>query len=961
MTISGTPGNNSWYLSNVTVTLSAQDKSGTGIRLIDYSLDGQSWTPYSSPLRITGEGTTTVQFYAVDNAGHQEQTQTANVRIDKTPPKITGAATTSPLVNGWYKGVVTVHFEANDSLSGIVSVTPDQTMSTTGQGLSITGTAIDYAGNKASCIIKLNIDNTPPASACSLIGIQGGDNWYNTDVHVNFSATDNVGSGIKLTEYSFDDGNWKSAVPIVISKEGLTNIYYRSVDQVGNVETSQSVAVKVDKTAPTITGAAMTSPGMDGWYDSPVTIHFTANDALSGLASVSADQTIKTEGAYQSATGSATDKAGNTVSTVVGGINIDMSPPVTSCILEGENGSGGDNAWYRSDVKVSLAASDGSGIGVKGIEYQVDDGPWTPYIGNFNITKEGISYVYFQSVDMLNHMETAQVRQVKIDRVPPEIYYSITPLPGKDQWYTDTATVHFIGSDDKSGIGNVTPDIYLSEDGANQSVIGYVYDMAGNMNWTQVSGINIDMKSPVTMCALDHVPAKDGWFNTSVNASLAAFDNDGAGASWTEYKLNDQGWIKYAPNSQIPIVAEGANTIYYRSVDNVSHLEPINARSVNIDRTPPNIAYQIIGGGLVNGWYKQSVTVHFIASDNISDISSTTPDIVLNQGGSGQTVTGYTIDKAGNANSTVTTPINIDMLPPLTVASMGGSSGNNGWYISPVTVTLKSTDGGSGVNGTKFRLDDLAWQTYTGLFTVSDEGNTTLYYDSIDNVGNMEMTKSTTIMIDAISPNIACNVSGTMGAQDWYRSNVVVTLNATDTGPSGLSKAEYTIDGANWTPVGAFTLSNDGSYNVQYRADSKSGTTFFGSRTVNIDRTSPTIGNVTPGIDTLGTFVDDSINVKFNSSMDPASINTNTLYLTSDGAKVAGHAQLGSNNVVSFSPDGNLMANTKYTVLLTTGVKDLAGNCLTQNYSWSFTTGALTRALVNNTTSASTNSNTTTD
>ena len=346
------------------------------------------------------------------------------------------------------------------------------------------------------------------------------------------------------------------------------------------------------------------------------------------------------------------------------------------------------------------------------------------------------------------------------------------------------------------------------------------------------------------------------------------------------------------------------------------------------------------------------MTVHFITSDNISDISSTTPDIVLKQSGPGQTVTGYTVDKAGNMNSTVTTPINIDMLPPVTVASMSGSSGNNGWYISPVTVTLKSTDDASGVNVTKFRLDNPYWQTYTGPFTVSDEGNTTLYYNSIDNVGNTEMTKSTIIMIDAISPNIACNVSGTMGTQDWYRSNVAVILNATDTGPSGLSKAEYTIDGANWTPVGAFTLTNDGSYNVQYRAYSNSGTTFYGSRTVNIDRTAPTIGNVTPGIDIQGTFVDDSINVKFNSSIDPASINTDTLYMASDGTKVAGHAQLGSNNVASFSPDVNLIANTKYTVVLTTGVKDLAGNYLAQNYSWSFTTGALTRALVNNTTSA---------
>jgi len=86
--------------------------------------------------------------------------------------------------------------------------------------------------------------------------------------------------------------------------------------------------------------------------------------------------------------------------------------------------------------------------------------------------------------------------------------------------------------------------------------------------------------------------------------------------------------------------------------------------------------------------------------------------------------------------------------------------------------------------------------------------------------------------------------------------------------------------------------------------------------------------------------------------MNPISIGTDTFYLTSGDTRVAGHVQSGSNNVATFSPDNNLEANTKYTVLLTTGLKDLAGNSLAQNYSWSFTTGALTRALVNNTTSA---------
>ena len=40
------------------------------------------------------------------------------VKIDKTPPTITAAATSDPNGAGWYNHNVTVHFSCDDSLSG---------------------------------------------------------------------------------------------------------------------------------------------------------------------------------------------------------------------------------------------------------------------------------------------------------------------------------------------------------------------------------------------------------------------------------------------------------------------------------------------------------------------------------------------------------------------------------------------------------------------------------------------------------------------------------------------------------------------------------------------------------------------------------------------------------------------------------------------------------------------------
>ena len=49
--LSGTPGNNGWYTSDVQVSLSAVDEAGgTGLDYTEYSYDGAHWTGYTAPL-----------------------------------------------------------------------------------------------------------------------------------------------------------------------------------------------------------------------------------------------------------------------------------------------------------------------------------------------------------------------------------------------------------------------------------------------------------------------------------------------------------------------------------------------------------------------------------------------------------------------------------------------------------------------------------------------------------------------------------------------------------------------------------------------------------------------------------------------------------------------------------------------------------------------------------------------
>ena len=83
---SGMLGNNSWYVSDVNVTLTATDNQGSGVNITEYSFDNATWTTYINPFNITSEGITTVYYRSSDNASNIESTRNQTIKIDKTPP-----------------------------------------------------------------------------------------------------------------------------------------------------------------------------------------------------------------------------------------------------------------------------------------------------------------------------------------------------------------------------------------------------------------------------------------------------------------------------------------------------------------------------------------------------------------------------------------------------------------------------------------------------------------------------------------------------------------------------------------------------------------------------------------------------------------------------------------------------------------------------------------------------------
>ena len=101
----------------------------------------------------------------------------------------------------------------------------------------------------------------------------------------------------------------------------------------------------------------------------------------------------------------------------------------------------------------------------------------------------------------------------------------------------------------------------------------------------------------------------------------------------------------------------------------------------------------------------------------------------------------------------------------------------------------------------------------------------------------------------------------------------------------------------------------------------------------------PIVVSTTPINTAAGVNIGTRVDAVFNEEMNPATINAVTFTLAKGATPIAGVISY-SGATASFLPTANLLPNTLYTATVTSGVKDVAGNAMINNYVWSFTTDA---------------------
>ncbi|MEI6795918.1 MAG: Ig-like domain repeat protein, partial [Methanomassiliicoccales archaeon] len=295
-------------------------------------------------------------------------------------------------------------------------------------------------------------------------------------------------------------------------------------------------------------------------------------------------------------------------------------------------------------------------------------------------------------------------------------------------------------------------------------------DKAGNMEATSVhadSSITLDREAPTISLLLNDAVPK-AWYN-AISVALSATDPV-SGVNRLIYSIEGGSWQEFTTN--ISLSMPGRYPVQYRSQDGAGNWGPSFAISFSIENVTPLTTSAISGEQNSDGWCNGNATLTLSATDFDSGVGVT---MFRMDDGAWQTYAGripmaadgshviefYSIDAAGNRESTRSASFKVDHEAPVTSIVLTGNQISVGLYNDSVAVSLTSSDAESGVNNTYYRIDSGTWTHYLAPFSVSTEGAHSVQYYAVDRAGNSEAIRSDHLIIDlAGSGNVPGQVTG---------------------------------------------------------------------------------------------------------------------------------------------------------------------------------------------------------
>ena len=282
--------------------------------------------------------------------------------------------------------------------------------------------------------------------------------------------------------------------------------------------------------------------------------------------------------------------------------------------------------------------------------------------------------------------------------------------------------------------------------------------------------------------------------------------------------------------------------------------------NVTVSIYPPSTVALLSGTHGANGWYVSPVTIELVANDGVGvanlsyRLDASAPfsaygGPIAVSGEGPQRVEYYAVNVGGAIEPTKNTTFRLDLTAPTTQATLAGPLGGGGWFTGDVSVSLAANDNVSGVDTLTYGIGAGGELPYAGAFSVSGTGTHAVAHQARDLAGLASALTTTQVHIDVTPPGSTPILSGTLGANGWYTSDVTATLTGSDLG-SGVAGLEIGVDGgALGTYAGAVSVTGDSpSHSIVHRATDVAGLVeALRSRTIPIDTTPPTASATVSG------------------------------------------------------------------------------------------------------------------
>ncbi len=550
----------------------------------------------------------------------------------------------------------------------------------------------------------------------------------------------------------------------------------------------------------------------------------------------------------------ARDNVGNTGFSSPVEFRVDKTNPTAS--ITGES-----TTWVNSD-DITLSCSDSGGSGCISTKWYYFDSDGTCSGSKSSYTFSTTSSVITVNTnrndwlclwveDSAGNYDTDVSSRLMVDTTDPSTSISLSGTMGWNNWYTTDVQVTLTCSDSGGSDCDFTrycidstntcsPSIsYSSTFAVSPEGTNYVRyrstDNAGNQESTKSTQVLIDKTNPtfvsysVSGCDYENATTQTCWVNPGTITTHEIQHTDSVSTPSRQYIAFASGC---APNNC------GCNNIELCASGNEIK------SSVDVDT----------GVTTSHMWNDDYLTIQSVSCSGICTGASVDEIWTVNTGNNQKSYNVYAFlyDEAGRETGYIDTGWQY----LIGVVGMTASIfiNNDDTYTNSNSVTLNlaySDPVGPGIKDCRYRNEGGSWTTWeacapTKAWTLTaGDGTKTVYYEVRNNLLSV-IQDSDSIILESTPPSTSISLSGTMGWNNWYTTNVQVTLTCSDPGGSGCADTTYCVDTTDTCSPSipyssSFIVSDEGTNYVRYRSTDNAGNQESTQSTqVLIDKTNPT-------------------------------------------------------------------------------------------------------------------------